>query len=357
MGFKGKNELDFFKNPINANQKSWQPGKTLMEMEFLAKEDVLNNDLAAFQDSVKHGLRWFQTNLPRRLMPETRHAELFADANMKPRPNTNPVAFSRFTDTSTQLNGQKLNGMFVPELQSDLLRSVRERGQAGKSVSDDLPRMRKIAEEKLAAEKEMQQITNRPEFNSLGSAYDTLTPSGDNLAAAYLKARDKYNSLDAKLQAIGSRTYDVTPAFAGMEDSPQVVQQLMAKNVVLSGIKRNKNFVAFPGAESDQAQIYEKLPRNLEQVVKDLGPGFELQMVEVPLPEGVHHTKLYRMEKAGTLKFPTNALGTPKDGPPVMMAPAIVWGPVAAVRIMKQGVRFNKGGSVERQPDDNRRYL
>jgi len=143
-----------------------------------------------------------------------------------------------------------------------------------------------------------------------------------------------------------------------MEDSPQVVQQLMAKNVVLSGIKRNKNYVAFPGAESDQAQIYEKLPRNLEQVVKDLGPGFELQMVEVPLPAGVHHTKLYKMEKAGTLKFPTDANGIViKDAPPVMMAPAIVWGPEAAARIMKQGVRFAKGGMVERQPDDNRRYL
>jgi hypothetical protein len=358
MGFTGKNELDFFKNPVNANEAGWQPGKTMMEMEFLSKEKVLNDDLAEFQDSVKHGLRWFQSNLPRRLMPVTRHAELFSDRNMKPRPNTNPIAFSRFTDTSTQLNGQKLNGMFVPELQSDLLRSVRERGPAGKSVSDDLPKINKLTEELYAAEKEMRQITNRPEFNTLGSAYDTLTPSGDNLAAAYLKARDKYNSLGAKLQAIGNRTYDVTPAFAGMEDSPQVVQQLMAKNVVLSGIKRNKNFVAFPGAESDQAQIYEKLPRNLEQVVKDLGPGFELQMVEVPLPAGVSHTKLYKMGQAGTIKFPTDANGIViKDAPPVMMAPAIVWGPEAAARIMKQGVRFATGGMVERQPDDNRRYL
>ena len=348
MGFKGKNELDFFKNPINANEKSWQPGKTLMELEFLAKEDVLNNDLAAFQDSVKHGLKWFQTNLPRRLMPEVRHAELFSDRNMKPRPNTNPVAFSRFTDTSTQLNGQKLNGMFVPELQSDLLRSVRERGQAGKSVGDDLPKMRKISEEMLAVRKQMDQIEHLPSLRG---------PNGEDLGKVYVELTDKRDALESKLRRYESKTYDVTPAFAGMEDSPQVVQQLMAKNVVLSGIKRNKNYVAFPGAESDQAQIYEKLPRNLEQVVKDLGPGFELQMVEVPLPEGVHHTKLYRMEKAGTLKFPTNALGTPKDGPPVMMAPAIVWGPEAAARIMKQGVRFATGGMVERQPDDNRRYL
>jgi len=358
MGFTGKNELNFFKNPVNANEAGWQPGKTMMEMEFLAKEDVLNSNLAAFQDSVKHGLKWFQTNLPRRLMPVTRHAELFSDRNMKPRPNTNPIAFSRFTDTSTQLNGQKLDGMFVPELQSDLLRSVRERGQAGKSVSDDLPKINKITEELYVAEKEMKQLQDKLESGNLGAAYDPWSTNGDNLGTAYIKARDKYNSLGAKLQAISYRTYDVTPAFAGMEDSPQVVQQLMAKNVVLSGIKRNKNYVAFPGAESDQAQIYEKLPRNLEQVVKDLGPGFELQMVEVPLPAGVHHTKLYKMEKAGTLKFPTDANGIViKDAPPVMMAPAIVWGPEAAARIMKQGVRFAKGGMVERQPDDNRRYL
>ena len=357
MGFKGKNELDFFKNPVNANEKGWQQGKTIMEMEFLNKEDILNSGLSDFQDGIKHGLKWFQTNLPKRLMPEVRHAELFLDRNMKPRPNINPVAFSRFTDTSTQLNGQKLDGMYVPELQSDLLRSVRERGQVGKGLSDDLPKMHKIAGEMRVLEEQMQQITSRPEFNTLGSAYDTLTPNGDNLATAYVNARDKLGRLQSQLQAMGDRTYDVTPAFTGMEDSPQVLQQLMAKNVVLSGIKRNKNYVAFPGPESDQAQIYEKLPRNLEQVVKDLGPGFELQMVEVPLPEGVHHTKLYRMEKAGTIRFPTNALGTPKDGPPVMMAPAIVWGPEAAARIMKQGVRFATGGMVERRSDDNRRYL
>lgn len=358
MGFKGKNELDFFKNPINANEASGQQGNTIMDMEFLIKEDVLNSGLNHFQNSVKHGLKWFQTNLPKRLMPEVRHAELFADANMKPRPNTNPIAFSRFTDTSTQLNGKKLNGMFVPELQSDLLRSVRERGQVGKSLSDDFPKMHEIAGEMRVLEEQMQQMRSRIDFNTLGAAYDTLTPNGENLATAYVNARDKLGRLQSQLQAMGDRTYDVTPAFTGMEDSPQVLQQLMAKNVVLSGIKRNKNYVAFPGAESDQAQIYKKLPRNLEQVVKDLGPGFELQMVEVPLPAGVHHTKLYKMEKAGTIKFPTDANGIAiKDAPPVMMSPAIVWGPEAAARIMKQGVRFNDGGMVERQPDDNRRYL
>lgn len=358
MGFKGKNELDFFKNPINANEASGQQGKTMMEMEFLDKEDVLNMGLNHFQNRVKHGLRWFQTNLPKRLMPEVRHAELFSDRNMKPRPNTNPVAFSRFTDTSTQLNGQKLDGMYVPELQSDLLRNVRERGQIGKGLSDDLPKMQEIAGEMRVLEEQMQQMRSKIDSNTLGAAYDTLTPSGENLATAYVNARDKLGRLQSQLQAMGDRTYDVTPAFTGMEDSPQVLQQLMAKNVVLSGIKRNKNYVAFPGAESDQAQIYKKLPRNLEQVVKDLGPGFELQMVEVPLPAGVHHTKLYKMEKAGTIKFPTDANGIAiKDAPPVMMAPAIVWGPEAAARIMKQGVRFATGGMVERQPDDNRRYL
>jgi hypothetical protein len=136
------------------------------------------------------------------------------------------------------------------------------------------------------------------------------------------------------------------------------VQQLAAKNAVIAGIQRGKSFVAFPGAESDQAQLYEKLPRNLDQIIKDLGPGFIRQTVELPLPEGVHYTKLYKMNEAKTLKYPTDARGMVlQNEPGRMLSEAIVWSPEAAARILKQGVRFRHGGSVERQPSDNRRYL
>lgn len=89
-----------------------------------------------------------------------------------------------------------------------------------------------------------------------------------------------------------------------------------------------KQFVAFPGAESAQAQLYEKLGPNLKSVVKDLGPGFELRDV--------------------TLRDP--------NGNPIMHR-AIVWGPEAAARLQKKGVPFKDGGAVERQTADHRKYL
>jgi hypothetical protein len=102
-----------------------------------------------------------------------------------------------------------------------------------------------------------------------------------------------------------------------MEESPQVIQQLMAKNVISAAINRGVNFVAFPGAESKQAQLYEKLPYNLKQVVKDLGPGFEFRPVTLKTPEGQEITHA-----------------------------AVVWGPEAANRIKQKGVPFKDGGEV-----------
>jgi hypothetical protein len=96
----------------------------------------------------------------------------------------------------------------------------------------------------------------------------------------------------------------------------------------VGAIQQGKRFVAFPGQESAQAQLYEKLPNNLKQVIKDLGPGFELRDVTL-----------------------TTATGDP------VMHRAIVWGPEAAARIQKKGVPFKSGGMVERKRTDNRAYL
>jgi hypothetical protein len=108
-----------------------------------------------------------------------------------------------------------------------------------------------------------------------------------------------------------------------MEESPQVIQQLMAKNAVAGAMQLGKRFVAFPGAESAQAQLYEKLPNNLKQVVKDLGPGFELRPITLPKPD-------------------TSAGGEGGE----LTSYAIVWGDEAADRIKKQGVPFKDGGEV-----------
>ena len=93
----------------------------------------------------------------------------------------------------------------------------------------------------------------------------------------------------------------------------------MAKNVVAAAISRGDNFVAFPGAESKQQQLYENLGNNLKQVVKDLGPGFELR--DVTLKALDDQERMHR---------------------------AIVWGPVASERTVQEGVKFKHGGLVDK---------
>jgi hypothetical protein len=116
-------------------------------------------------------------------------------------------------------------------------------------------------------------------------------------------------------------------AFPDMAKQPQVIQQLMIKNSINAAMQRGDQFVAFPGVESKQAQLYEKLPRNLKEVAKELGEGFEVRPIELTLPGG---------EKA--------------------MFEGVTWSPEAVQRTQKQGIPFAKGGMVERKTSDNRSY-
>ena len=104
------------------------------------------------------------------------------------------------------------------------------------------------------------------------------------------------------------------------------------KNAIQSTMKGGGRFATFPGAESERPLLYEKkVPNNLKQVVKDLGgkdAGFTIQDIQLQKP----------------------------DGSPVMVH-GVTWSPEAAARVLKEGVKFRHGGSVERQSDDNRRYL
>jgi hypothetical protein len=112
-----------------------------------------------------------------------------------------------------------------------------------------------------------------------------------------------------------------------------VRQQLLMKNAIQAAMRDGKRFATFPGNESDKPQLYAgKVLPNLKQVIKDLGgekSGLELRQIELP-PD--------------------------KDGRPIT-ATGVVWSPEAAARIMKTGVPFAKGGSVERLSADTRRYL
>jgi hypothetical protein len=239
----------------------------------------------------------------------------------------NPIAFSRFSEHTTNIPGiGKAEGIYVNELQSDLLEYLQSFGARGGSKEKDRAMAKQI--EKQIADVNVK--LRKASEEGKDSLVDSLSAERTSLMAKNETIYQRLQIADAaeKQGKPFPEFYLTQQPFAGTERSPQVLQQLMAKNAVVGAIQQGKRFVAFPGQESAQAQLYEKLPNNLKQVIKDLGPGFELRDVTL-----------------------TTATGDP------VMHRAIVWGPEAAARIQKKGVPFKSGGMVERKRTDNRAYL
>lgn len=222
-----------------------------------------------------------------------------------------PIGFSRYTEHEVALPGMgEVKGRHFHELQSDLAQDIRQKGPQGGSLERD--------EAELA----------------------TLRQKAGEMRANPQHAETELAKIDNRILTVSKRMqktkkgggYNLEQPFAGFETSPSVEQQLLMKNSIQATMRSGGRFATFPGAESAQAGLYEKkVPINLKQVVKDLGgekSGFEIKNI--------------------TLQD--------KDGNPVLVH-GVAWSPEAADRVMREGVKFRHGGSVERRPDDNRRYL
>jgi hypothetical protein len=232
-----------------------------------------------------------------------------------------PISFSRFSEHTTDIPGiGKADGIYVNELQSDLLDDIRKQGPKGGSTKKD-----------EAAAVQLRREINKLEQQRVSAIEASQFDEADRLRKEARMVEKKAAAMMSRLNKAErgeAGMYQLAESFPGMENSPQVAQQLMVKNAVSGAMQMGKQFVAFPGAESAQAQLYEKLGPNLKAAVKDLGPGFELRDVTLRTPDGNE-----------------------------LMHKAIVWGPDAASRVQKKGVPFKDGGAVERQTADHRKYL
>lgn len=255
------------------------------------------------------------TSLRKEFGKETRALNMYEGQHTLLGGLPNPISFSRYSEHTADIPGLgKAEGIYVNELQSDLLDDLRKLGPRGGSAQKDLVEIDKLERQHDEAVKGM--------YTAQASGNDDLAKKYDAEARSM---RKRITTLDKRVR---KGEYNLSESFAGMETSPQVTQQLMAKNAIIGAIQKGKQFVAFPGKESAQAQLYEKLPNNLKQVVKDLGPGFELRPITLVDAQGrdIQHN-------------------------------AVVWGPEAAARLQKKGVPFKAGGLVERTTVDNRKYL
>jgi hypothetical protein len=223
----------------------------------------------------------------------------------------NEIAFSRYSEHTTDVPDLgKVDGIYVHELQSDRLDDIRKKGPLGGSPTKDLPKAAELG-------KKLQNLTEQAAIENQRYLDNPTIEQKEKLTELQEQQKRTQEQLNKWMKRISEGQYKIKESFVGMEESPQVIQQLMAKNVIAAAIQMGKNFVAFPGAESSQAQLYEKLPNNLKQVVKDLGPGFEYRPITLTTPDG-------------------------QD----VMHPGVVWDKYGAGRIGAEGVPFKKGGEV-----------
>ncbi len=268
-------------------------------------------------------------------------------------PERNALGFSRFTEHTVNVPGMgKLDGIYVSELQSDMFRDLKKLGKLGGSKQADVKEIQSLVsgiksrfapiENKL--EKAyggtdaflfvLSGVKSDPKIVSQilqGPSIGMQATKADQLAADIVKDTKRIDRLKERAGILTNDpkgTYLIEEPISGMETQPQVVQQLLAKNAIAGAIQRGKSFVAFPGVESKQAKLYEKLPNNLRQVIKDLGEGFITHPIIIKGKDGVERQHL-----------------------------AVVWDNNAAQRLMNQGVPFKKGGLVDKKIVGGRKHI
>lgn len=241
-----------------------------------------------------------------------------------------PIGFTRFSEHEATIPGMgEVQGRHFHELQSDLSKDMRKSGTTSGNAAKDKAEYDRLNEE--VRKLRQQSFPDTGEFSDVNE----FTKAQKKWEAAQAS---KTQSMDKRISVLGTRLrenpgYSLEEPFAGFETNQMVRQQLLMKNAIQSAMRDGKRFATFPGNESAKPALYaDKVQPNLKQVIKDLGgekSGLELRQIELP-PD--------------------------KDGRPIT-ATGVVWSPEAAARIMKTGVPFAKGGSVERLSADTRRYL
>ena len=235
----------------------------------------------------------------------------------------NPVAFSRFSEHTADIPGlgTGVRGIYVNELQSDLLQDVRQLGAKGRTAEMDQIELDRLTREQSALRGRINQGIRGENFTDpedLENLKDELRRNIKRQEILGKRLRKANPSSFSSRLGRSTNMYQLPEPFAGMETSPAVLQQLLIKNVIGAAARRGDSFVAFPGVQSKQAQLYKNLPNNLKQVLKDLGPGFDVRMITLPSAKGEPFTH-----------------------------PAVVWGPEAAARVTQKGIPFAQGGEVK----------
>lgn len=266
------------------------------------------------------------------------------------------VSFSRSTDVRTEIPGMgQVKGIYLHELQSDLLDDLRKRqgGIPRGATQEELQRIISTTQDQvepiLNKIRELnEQLQDMPSYRPWAAAstpervirdtermvlIDEIYSLQNKRDALLGNLAPVYDRLESLREGKRSRA-DLDEIFPGMTTDSKSVQTMMIKAAVASAAQRGLNFVALPSQlYSGQPQLYERLPQNARDVVKDLGEGFALQQINL-------------RNRAG--EFPVLAITWDQS---------TAEGREGLNRVLTRGVPFKHGGEVTTQPDDLKNLL
>jgi hypothetical protein len=208
--------------------------------------------------------------------------------------------------------GNNVKGIYLHELQSDLVNDIRKAGGPQNMTPEQLQERLGQTEAVVKEMIRQRDLLAEEQARLLQGAATPGSPVPPGLQQRALgdpQVQAENARLEAEIEAFGkriesqkrirrsidSRLAGLPPRFGaladepfvGASDNPNVLQQLMIKAAVKAAMDRGLNFVALTSPQkSREPQLYERTPQNAKDVVKDLGEGFVLQKLDISSPSG-----------------------------------------------------------------------
>lgn len=249
-----------------------------------------------------------------------------------------PVSFSRTADVTAELPGMgQARGIYLFEMQSDLRNQIaREQGgiprsMTKKEVQDTLDKAKSQLEVLTPQYQQLMDQINAterytPEAAELNNRLDALHRKQNTALRQERSAAERLRELTGEVRL---SKHGLDEAFPSMASDSKALQQMIMKAAVSSALNRGLNFVALTSpSKSREPQLYERVPQNAREVVKDLGEGFNVQQIMLRNRDG---------------EFPVTAITWDQS---------TTEGREAVNRVVTKGVPFKDGGEVTTQPDD-----
>jgi hypothetical protein len=207
--------------------------------------------------------------------------------------------------------------------------------------------------------------------NALGfSRYADIDIDGKNFMGISELQSDLRRSLkESRLSATGkaSREAEAIEMFPNMEKRPEVITQNLIKNAIYAAAKLDKDGLILPGMMSNKPTLYTSVNKQAKAALKDM--GLDTSYLKRINPTKVYDKKLLEEKMVGY--YNNNMVDTgneiydfnkiPYQDQDYLLdyfSPYAVYLPKKERKsILQYGIPYAKGGMVDKNDDENQKYI